>query len=152
MLFAFTVPDSPDECTSTPTYDQATGLLQSITVTWDEIPVGFSDNERTCQHKTPAQAYRHTVTCGMQVPSPKTLPLTEKLVCDHLILPLPREWYRNLSSISLGMYCGSDVSTSDHLRWIAPCLLELLLVQTCTHTYMYTNWSIQVLPSLPRLH
>ncbi len=37
------VPDSPDECTSTPTYDQATELLQSITVTWDEVPVSFSD-------------------------------------------------------------------------------------------------------------
>ncbi len=39
------VPDSPDECTSTPTYDQATGLLQSIMVTWDEVPVSFSDKD-----------------------------------------------------------------------------------------------------------
>ncbi len=43
------VPDSPDECTSTPTYDQATGLLQSITVTWDEVPVSFSDKDIIAQ-------------------------------------------------------------------------------------------------------
>ncbi len=38
MLFP-TVPDSTDDCSSTPTYDQATGLLQSIAVSWNEIAV-----------------------------------------------------------------------------------------------------------------